>query len=216
MTAICLALAWSCHAQEGKPDSVNARIVLPSSRAFVWSDSAMAARGPFATPPPPESGSPPDTIGGRLYWHGGVFVLPGTPDSVLTAHDFRDVIRKPGSVMHDYFEARWPVDLELNRLPLSVRQVRYTVHRFSYPPISDLSKHEHVILGRRYYRVQLLVVLNLPDAFFQAYGILRDPYPYYEPGWAIQYFCEWPKELPMHSAPREFICILVPELPRLE
>ncbi|MFZ5432772.1 MAG: hypothetical protein ACOZB3_03260 [Calditrichota bacterium] len=172
-----------------------------AANQFVWTDSLIANRGPFATPPPPESFKP-DTIDGKLYWHGGVFVLPGTPDSVLLANGFRDVVKKSGSVMHDYFEATWPINKDLNTLPLTIRQVRYGVYPMFYPINEEWKRILNSTRERACYEIDLFVIPNLPDAFFDAYGITQ--YLKNTHGWVASHFACWPTDLPVTNAPPEF------------
>lgn len=174
-------------------------------KAFVWTDSLIAARGPFASAPPPEVALP-DTIDDKLYWLGGVFVLPGTKASVLNENGFLDVEHKPGSVMHDYYEARWQIDMKLDSLPLSVRQVRYGQkrqewnrpewHKVSLPP-------ENMLKELRFNNANTQVIPGLPKEFFKAYGWRLYPEPQAVNSWSTEYYCDWPQNTPDSLLPPE-------------
>lgn len=184
---------------EPRPDSA----FVADSLRFVWTDSLIANRGPFATPPPPELFRP-DTIEGKLYWHGGVFVLPGTSDSVLLANGFINVKKKPGSVMHDYFEARWSVELDVSKLPLVIRQMRYGT-QIPIPPSMPWNTFVEQIGDGVYREVCLTTIPNLPKEFFATYGILCGEEPRQRQGWADEYHCFWERERPRRTLPPEFI-----------
>ncbi len=211
MKTYCLVLLFMLtSAVWGQPPVPNDSV---AANQFVWTDSLIANRGPFATAPPPESFKP-DTIDGKLYWHGGVFVLPVTPDSVLLANGFRDVAKKPGSVMHDYFEASWPVGMKLETLPLAIRQVRYYQNPMGFPPSEDWARRETPGPDGIFYQVNLYTILGLPDNFFKAYGIKQHGVK--ESGWNTMYQAYWPKILSMKNAPQEFYNLSVDPFPENE
>lgn len=187
-------------------DSTN---TLTAKREFIWSDSAITHRDPFAKPPPPEVAKP-DTIDGRLYWHGGAFVLPGTSDSVLLANGFVNVKRQPGSTMHDYFEAWWPVEMKSDELPLEIRQVRYSTKPLYAPEMRWNTFVERI--GDGVYReVYLFVIPGLPPDFLLAQGILCDSVPGRTLGWADEYRCYWERERRGGLLPPEIYQVTVPE-----
>ncbi len=76
--ALLLSYSGTTHASEQVTtvqDSV--------SNSFIWTDSLIAARGPFAVTPPYDIGQRP-YVNAKPYILGSVFVLPGTGPYVLT------------------------------------------------------------------------------------------------------------------------------------
>jgi len=142
------------------------------------------------------------------YWEGGVFVLPGTNVSVLTENGFLDVAQKPGSVMHDYYEARWPVGLALDNLPLSIRQIRYDRKPFDYPrPWPEIFRNDQPYADRPgFYLAYLGVVPGLPTNFFAFYDINRRHERQRE-GWVTEYLCWWSIGRNPEGLPLEFIYV---------
>ncbi|MCC6475412.1 hypothetical protein IT157_00035 [bacterium] len=80
-------------------------------------------------------------------------------------------MKKPGSVMHDFYEAWWPVEMSLDELPLAIRQVRYHAGSMGYPFDVEWKKWEYTVQDRICYQVQLFTAPDLPKEFFLAYGI---------------------------------------------
>lgn len=208
LTVCGVSCAHSGGQQSHRAPSFDSAFVADSLR-FVWTDSLIANRGLFATPPPPELFRP-DTIEGKLYWRGGVFVLPGTSDSILQTHGFFDIAKKPGSVMHDYFEARWSVELDVSKLPLAIRQIRYGT-QIPIPPSMPWNTFVEQIGDGVYREVYLIAIPSLPIDFFATYGILCDEEPRQRQGWADEYRGYLERNRPRRALPLEIYQMTTPE-----
>ncbi len=210
LAILCLSVfILSCFSRNTGEQRSAADEATKNLDAYVWTDSLITKRGHFATAPPPDVVQP-TTIDSQQYWEGGVFVLPGTKASVLTENGFLDVVPKPGSVMHDYYEALWPIDMKLDILPLSIRQVRYNRR---YNDLPQMSWNTFVVrMDSGVYRdVTLATIPNLNSEYFQNYGVLVAKERRRSFGWADEYNCYLERDRSRHMLPPEIIQMRVQE-----
>jgi len=195
---LCCCL-YGCMAHETKltnmpTEEETARITAPSGWRYVWTDSAIAVRKGLK----PLSKSDrygygdnwirPEYQPGIEIWHGGVFVIPGTPDSVLSKAGFLNATRKQSSAMYDYYQASWPTTLDLNSVPLSIREVRYHTDQVYW---HDDREYQKTVNGESYLAGGLLTIPNLPVEFLEAYGMFEARLIYHFDCFDV-YFVYWP------------------------
>jgi hypothetical protein len=208
------------QSEEWKPLIVSS-VAAPNGWRFEWTDSAIAARGQFLRPLTSKDfgrdanrlwvDAKPETLQGVPCWRGGVFVIPGTSDSILKAHGFKNPIRRSGSVMHDYYEAFWPKDLDLNQLPLAIRQVKYYTRSLRIPPVDSVqtfSENGNLFL----HDIHVYTIPKLPVQFLRAYGLSYLYFSRNRDG-IDEYDCSLPVEIDPLSLPPEFIYLQKEILP---
>jgi hypothetical protein len=193
MGVLVFVSLWTCLAQsqtqtKEQKQPIMSSVAAPNGWRFECADEFVRNRGDFASP---EDKAIPDTLNGIPVWNGGVFLLPGTPDSVLHQKGFLNVNRKSSSVMYDYYEATWPTTLHLDSLPLAIRQVRYSRGHASIPSI-ETNREIHKS-GKTYCRLSIEVIHGLPAKFLEAYGVLHLDLP--QTSKRRTYIGDWPKEL---------------------
>jgi hypothetical protein len=114
--------------------------------------------------------------------------------------------------MHDFYEAYWPVTLDLEKMPHTIRRV-LSLDRATLPEVEP----EHILHenGKSYYALEIDVISGLPPDFLSAYGILNAN-KIVRSGNDDFYRVYWPLELDGDSIPPEIFNIEARIYPTLE